>query len=114
MMEIVSRHTNTIILPAEWPANESSGAPLPMGRSTLPRDAVARIWKPARSPMTSAKARPKGWRLGFERRGAPFAEPLMGWTGSDDMMSEVELEFPTLESALRYADRQGLPYVIET
>jgi hypothetical protein len=49
MMEIVSRHTNTIILPAEWPANESSGAPLPMGRSTLPRDAVARIWKPARS-----------------------------------------------------------------
>jgi hypothetical protein len=64
--------------------------------------------------MTSAKARPNGWRLGFERRSAPFAEPLMGWTGSDDMMSEVELEFPTLESALRYADRQGLPYVIET
>jgi hypothetical protein len=64
--------------------------------------------------MTSAKARPKRWRLSFERRGAPFAEPLMGWTGSDDMMSEVELEFPTLDSATRYAERQGLPYVIET
>ncbi len=116
MMETIRQHT--IRFPARWPFNDSSGTPLSMGRSTFPRDAVARIWKPARSPMTSAKARPKDWRLdwrlSFERRSTPFAEPLMGWTGSDDMMNEVELEFPTLGSAIRYAERQGLPYVIET
>jgi ETC complex I subunit conserved region len=32
----------------------------------------------------------------------------MGWTGGDDTLTQVELSFPTLESALRYAERQGL------
>ena len=100
--------------PAGWPANADPHIPLLIGRSVFPGDAVARIWKPARSPVTSARARPEGWRLGFERRSAPFAEPLMGWTGGDDMMIEVELEFRTLGSAIGYAERQGLSYVIET
>jgi hypothetical protein len=60
--------------------------------------------------MTSGKARTKGWRLRLERRSAPFIEPLMGWTGGDDTLPQVELEFPTLEAAIRYAERQGLAY----
>jgi hypothetical protein len=114
MMETIGQHTGTISFAAGWPANNNSHAPLSMRGSAFPQDAVARIWKPSRSPMTSAKARSERWRLGFQRRSAPFAEPLMGWTGSDDVMSGVELEFPTLESAIRHAERQGLPYVIET
>jgi len=86
---------------------------LTIGRSLFPEDAVARIFKPSRSVMTSGKARAKGWRLVFERRKAPFIEPLMGYTGSSDPLTQVELEFPTLRSAVRYAERQGLPYVVQ-
>ena len=84
-----------------------------MGRSLFPQDAVARIYKPSRSAMTSGKGGTKGWRLVFERRSAPFIEPLMGYTGGTDTLVQVELRFPTLESATRYAERQGLTYVIQ-
>jgi hypothetical protein len=38
----------------------------------------------------------------------------MGWTGGDDTLAQVELEFPTLEAAVRYARGQGLNYVVQT
>ncbi|WP_235983428.1 NADH dehydrogenase ubiquinone Fe-S protein 4 [Bradyrhizobium australiense] len=63
--------------------------------------------------MSSGKARTKGWRLTFERRSAPYVEPLIGWTGDDDPLATVELSFPTLRSAIRYAEGQRLPYVVE-
>lgn len=84
-----------------------------MGHSVLPQNAVAHIYRPSRSVMTSGKARTKGWKLRFESRNGPFIEPLMGWTGSDDTLTQVELSFPTLDSAVRYAERQGLAYVLE-
>ena len=83
------------------------------GNSLFPSDAVARIYRPARSAMTSGKARTKKWVLRFDRRTAPFIEPLMGWTGGDDTLSQVELTFPTREAAVAYAQRQGLAYVVE-
>jgi ETC complex I subunit conserved region len=63
--------------------------------------------------MTSGKACSKGWRLIFDRRSAPYVEPLMGWTGNDDPLAAVELSFPTLRAAVDYAERQGLPYVVQ-
>ena len=36
----------------------------------------------------------------------------MGHTGSRDTLTQVELSFPTLESAIGYAERQGLRYVV--
>ena len=36
----------------------------------------------------------------------------MGYTGGDDTLTQVELNFPTLESAIRYAERQGLKYTV--
>lgn len=44
---------------------------------------------------------------------AVFIEPLMGYTGGDDTLTQVELSFPTLKSAIRYAERQGLTYVVQ-
>jgi hypothetical protein len=84
-----------------------------MGCSLFPKDALARIYKPSRSVMTSGKAGTKAWRLVFERRTPPFIEPLMGWTGGDDTLAQVELEFTTREAAVRYAERQGLRYTVE-
>jgi hypothetical protein len=62
--------------------------------------------------MTSAPADPQDWRLVFERRSAPFVEPLMGWTGSRDPLTQLELTFPTLDAAVAYAQRQGLRYMV--
>jgi len=93
-------------------ANDEQAPPLLMGRSVFPDDAVACIYQPTRSPTTAGRARTKGWRLRFEPRSASYIEPLMGWTGSDDTLKQVELTFPTLEAALRYAERQGLAYEV--
>jgi hypothetical protein len=60
--------------------------------------------------MTSGRARTKSWLLTFERRTVPYIEPLMGWTAGDDPLTQIELRFPTLESAIAYAKRQGLSY----
>ncbi|AJC78515.1 NADH dehydrogenase ubiquinone Fe-S domain-containing protein [Rhizobium etli bv. phaseoli str. IE4803] len=83
------------------------------GRSLFPENATARILKPSCSVMTSANAPTKEWRLVFDRCSAPFIEPLPGYTGSGETLVQVELKFPTLESAIRYAERQGLDYFLQ-
>lgn len=76
--------------------------------------AVARIYRPSRSVATSGTARTRRWLLVFEPRFAPFVDPLMGWTGSRDTLTQVELSFPTLDAAVSYAERQGLRYVVQS
>ena len=78
--------------------------------SALPEDAVARIWKPSKSAMTSGRARTKAWKMCFPRRTGAWLEPLMGWTGGGDTLQQIELSFPTLEAAIRHAKRLGVPY----
>ncbi len=113
MMETARKtHDRPARMPRILSANDNRAMPLSTRRSTFPDDTVAHIYKPSRSAMTSGTARTKGWRLRFEPRSAPFIEPLMGWTGSDEPLTQVELSFPTLESAVRYAERQGLAYVV--
>ncbi len=92
--------------------NDNRRSFLASGSSEFPKDARALIFKPSRPVTTSGTARTKGWRLVFERRSAPFVEPLMGYTGGGDTLTQVELTFPTLQSAIRYAERQGLAYVV--
>jgi hypothetical protein len=114
-MEIATEtHQENITLASTFRAsNDNRHRRLSFGRSLFPEDAVARIFKPSRSVATSGTARAKGWRLVFERRAAPFIESLMGYTGGHDTLTQVELEFPTLRSAVRYAERQGLTYVVQ-
>src|SRR6202171_3650474 len=81
--------------------------------STFPPDAVAVIYRPARSAMTSGQASTRRWKLRFERRSAPFIEPLMGWTGGDDTLSQVELTSPSAAAAVAYARRYGLRYLLQ-
>ncbi|CAD7036637.1 ETC complex I subunit [Pseudorhizobium endolithicum] len=82
-------------------------------RSIFPADAMARIYKPARSVATSGTALTKGWRLAFEHRSRPFLDPLIGYTGCTDPLPQLELSFPTLRSAVSYAQRHGLTYVVQ-
>jgi hypothetical protein len=81
--------------------------------STFPANAVAVIYRTARSAMTSGTANSRNWKLRFERRSPPFVEPLMGWTGGDDTLAQVEMTFPSAQAASAYAHRQGLKFVLQ-
>jgi len=100
--------------PAEERWIERVGAPRAAPASSVfPNDAVAVIYKLARSAMTtSGKARTRQWKLRFERCSPQFIEPLMGWTGDEDTLTQVELTFPSAEAAVAYARRQGLNFIV--
>jgi len=71
---------------------------------------VARIYKPAKTAMQSGAAKTKDWVLEYEPEQPRVIEPLMGWTSSGDMKSQVHLRFETREEAVAYAERNGIPY----
>jgi hypothetical protein len=73
---------------------------------------TARIFKPAKTAMQSGEARTKEWILEFEPASPRDIDPLMGWTSSRDMQSQIRLEFDTKEEAIAYATRAGLAYTL--
>ena len=79
--------------------------------AALPRRRAV-IFKPAKSAMTSGRARRKPWLLEFEPQSGPSIEPLMGWTGSSDPLAHMQLGFASREAAVAYAERQGLEYEV--
>ena len=73
---------------------------------------VARISKPAKSAMQSGKAGTDEWLLEYEPEARRELDPLMGWTSSGDMKSQLRLSFATKQEAVAYAEREGIPYTI--
>jgi hypothetical protein len=73
----------------------------------------ARIFLPPKSAMQSGLAKTHRWVLVYEPETAKIRDPLMGWTGSDDMRSQIRLTFETREAAQAYAEAQGIPYDLE-
>jgi ETC complex I subunit conserved region len=72
----------------------------------------ARIFLPARNAMQSGQGNDK-WILEYEPESARQIEPLMGWTSSTDMKSQLKLSFDTKEDAIAYAQRNGIAYRVE-
>lgn len=73
----------------------------------------ARIYLPPKSAMQSGVAKTHQWVLEYEPVSAKIRDPLMGWTGSDDMLSQIRLKFDTKEAAIAYAQRNGIPFDLE-
>ncbi len=73
---------------------------------------TARIYLPTRNAMQSGQAKDK-WILEYEPELPRGIEPLMGWTSSADMKSQVKLRFETKEEAIAYATRNGVAYRVE-
>ncbi|MYZ47855.1 ETC complex I subunit [Propylenella binzhouense] len=73
---------------------------------------TARIYRPARTAMSSGEAKTKEWVLEFEPEAPRTIEPLMGYTASTDMLSQVRLRFDTKEEAIAYAERNDIPYLV--
>ena len=73
---------------------------------------TARIYRPAKTAMQSGHAKTKEWVLDYEPEEPRVVEPLMGWTSSGDMKSQVRLSFDTQEEAVAYCERHGIPYQV--
>lgn len=82
-------------------------------RRYFPEGTTARIFRRSRSAMSSGANDTRCWRLTFRGPGRRFIEPLMGWTGSTDPLAGLEIKFPTLEAAIRYARRHGLDVKVD-
>ncbi len=74
--------------------------------------AKARIYQPAKNAMQSGRARTKFWYLTYEPA-EKKADPLMGWVGSNDTRQQLRLKFDTKAEAIDFAEREGIPYVVE-
>ncbi|MGF1502899.1 MAG: ETC complex I subunit [Paracoccaceae bacterium] len=74
----------------------------------------ARIYQPSKSAMTQGTANATGWVLEFAPAEQRQIDPLMGWTGSGDTRRQVRLRFDTLDAAVEYASRNGIPHTVET
>ncbi len=70
----------------------------------------ARIYQPARTAMQSGTAKAKGWVLEFAPDSAREVDPLMGWTSSSDMDSQVHLRFDSRDAAEDYARSKGIAF----
>lgn len=68
----------------------------------------ARIYQKTKHAMQSGKAHNDEWVLEFEQSEARFADALMGWTGSADTQSQVQLTFPSKDAAKAYAEKYGI------
>ena len=73
---------------------------------------TARIYKPARTAMQSGTAKTREWLLEYEPEAARVVEPLMGWTSSTDMKSQIKLRFASREEAIAYCEREGIAYQV--
>jgi ETC complex I subunit conserved region len=73
---------------------------------------TARIHRPAKSAMQSGASKTR-WLLEYEPEQARQVEPLMGWTSSGDMKSQIRLWFDTKEEAVAYARKNGIPHRVE-
>lgn len=63
--------------------------------------------------MQSGKAKTESWMLEFEPEQPRKVEPLMGYTSSRDMKSQIRLSFETKEEAIAYAQKNGIAYSVQ-
>ncbi len=73
---------------------------------------TARIYRPAKSAMSSGRAKSKEWVLEHVADTAREVDPLMGWTSSSDTQAQVRIRFSSKEAALDYARDHGIDAVV--
>jgi hypothetical protein len=78
-----------------------------------PNTIHCRIYQPPKSSMQSGRAKTHAWILEYEASTKRYAEPLMGWTASDDTLNQVRLSFKTQDDAIAFAQKEGFDYSVE-
>lgn len=72
----------------------------------------ARIFKPARTAMSSGTARTRDWVMEFVNETPREIDPLTGWTGSRDTQAQVRLYFDSQAEAEAYARDKGIDFIV--
>jgi len=73
----------------------------------------ARIFSPAKTAMQSGKAKTGYWVLEFDPATPRTIDPLMGYTTSGDMKSQIRLTFETRDEAIAYAEKNGIEFRVQ-
>ncbi len=73
----------------------------------------ARIYRPAKTAVSSGRARTRFWVVEFDPAERREAEALVGWVGSGDTAQQVQLRFPSREAAVAWCERHGIPYTVD-
>jgi hypothetical protein len=68
----------------------------------------ARIFQRPKNAMQSGRAKTDEWILEFASSEARKADPLMGWAGSGDTQTQVQLKFASSDAARAYAAKNGI------
>ena len=74
---------------------------------------LAKIYQPARGATQSGQGKSNNWVLEFAQDSMRSVDPLMGWTSSGDMASQVKLSFASQDEAVVYAQKNGLAFQVE-
>jgi hypothetical protein len=74
---------------------------------------AVRIFSPAKTAMQSGKGKTGLWVLEYDPTAPRKIDPLMGYTTSSDMTSQIRLTFESREEAVAYAERHGLDYRVQ-
>ena len=74
---------------------------------------TARIYQKSKTAMQSGVKNSGHWVLEFEQNDAKPIDPLMKWVGSDDTSSQVSINFSSKESAIDYAKKNNIVYVLD-
>lgn len=91
-----------------------SGGPLPEGAHPAYSGRMrARISQQAKPATQSGQAGTHEWVFEYAPADRGRPDPLMGWWGSRDTLSQIQLRFDTKEEAVAYAERQGVTYDLE-
>jgi hypothetical protein len=73
---------------------------------------LAIIRQRSRTPGRAGLRALSQWYIEFEPWAPRKIEPLMGWTSSRDPYSDIRLDFPSLKSAVLFAESRGWRYSI--
>ncbi len=68
----------------------------------------ARIYRPAKTAMSSGTAKTQKWVLEFVAQKPRTKDTLTGWNSAAETQTQVRLKFDTLEAAQQYARQNGL------
>ncbi len=74
----------------------------------------ARIYQQPKTAMQSGRANTDRWVVEFESENKRGVDPLMGWTSSSDTQTQLRMWFPSKDAAVRFCEREGYMYSVET
>jgi len=71
-----------------------------------------RIYQPIKSSTQSGVKKYDKWKIAFRNDSTKYTYNLMSWTGSSDTRQQLDLTFPSKESAIAFVKKKNWSYEI--